>query len=94
MQQGQKRICSSFKQRPDILMEASDINGECKLCLQAVSTANLEIAAYGSSFLDKINEYEEIIKYFRGLNSMASKAVKAVEVENTERTQKRRMSKQ
>jgi len=77
-----------LKQRPDILMEASDINGECKLCLQAVSTANLEIAAYGSSFLDKINKYEEIIKYFRGLNSMASKAVKAVEVENTERTQK------
>lgn len=68
-----------LKQRPDILMEASDINGECKLCLQAVSTANLELAAYGSSFLDKINNYGEIIRYFRGLNSFAAAAVKAVD---------------
>lgn len=67
-----------LKQRPDILMEASDINGECKLCLQAVSTANLELAAYGSCFLDHMENYEQIIKYFRGLNSIASAAVRAV----------------
>lgn len=67
-----------LKQRPDILMEASDINGECKLCLQAVSTANLELATYGSCFLDHIKNYEQIIKYFRELNSIASAAVRAV----------------
>lgn len=66
-----------LKQRPDIIMEASDINGECKLCLQAVSTANLELAQYGRSFLDSVNDYEEIIHYFRGLNSIASNAVSA-----------------
>ncbi len=68
-----------LKQRPDILMEASDINGECKLCLQAVSTANLELATYGYCFLTRINAYSEIIQYFRGLNSAASNAVRAVE---------------
>ncbi len=67
-----------LKQRPDILMEASDLNGECKLCLQAVSTANLERSAYGHCFLDHIHTYVEVIQYFRGLNSIASKAVRAV----------------
>lgn len=67
-----------LKQRPDILMEASDLNGECKLCLQAVSTANLELSAYGHCFLDHIHTYAEVIQYFRGLNSIASKAVRAV----------------
>lgn len=70
-----------LKQRPDILMEASDINGECKLCLQAVSTANLELVAYGSCFLDHMESYEQIIKYFRGLNSIALAAVRAVVTE-------------
>ena len=68
-----------LKKRPDILMEASDINGECKLCLQAVSTANLELAAYGSCFLEKINDYSAVIGYFRKLNSFAARAVRAVD---------------
>ncbi len=67
-----------LKQRPDILMEASDINGECKLCLQAVSTANLELVSYRSCFLDYMEDYMQIIKYFRGLNSIASMSVQAV----------------
>lgn len=71
-----------LKQRPDILMEASDINGECKLCLQAVSTANLELAEYGRCFLDSVNEYAAIIDYFSQLNSFAAAAVKAVSAEN------------
>lgn len=71
-----------LKQRPDILMEASDINGECKLCLQAVSTANLELAEYGKCFLDSINEYAEVIAYFSQLNSFAASAVRAVSPEN------------
>lgn len=75
-----------LKQRPDILMEASDINGECKLCLQAVSTANLELAEYGNCFLDSVNEYAEVIAYFSQLNSFAAAAVKAVSPENKMRT--------
>lgn len=71
-----------LKQRPDILMEASDLNGECKLCLQAVSTANLELIEYGHCFLEQCNQYEAVINYFRGLNSLASEAVRAVLTEH------------
>lgn len=78
---------SVLKQRPDIIMEASDINGECKLCLQAVSTANLELAEYGTCFLDAVNEYTDIIAYFRGLNSLAAKAVRAVSTQDGQRNQ-------
>ncbi len=51
-------------------MEASDVTGECKLCLQAVSTANLETQAYGHCFLEYISEYDEIISYFRRINDI------------------------
>jgi len=70
-----------LKQRPDILMEASDVNGECKLCLQAVATANLELMEYGHCFLERLNEYRAIIHYFRELNSFASRAVREVSAE-------------
>ena len=46
--------------------------------MQAVSTANLELAVYGTCFLDHIKDYKQILKYFRGLNSIASAAVHAV----------------
>ena len=81
-------FASVLKKRPDILMEASDINGECKLCLQAVSTANLELAEYGSCFLQHINGYTEIMDYFRGLNSIAAEAVFAVSTESEQKERK------
>ncbi len=81
---------SVLKKRPDILMEASDINGECKLCLQAVSTANLELAEYGSCFLQHINDYAAVMDYFRELNSAAAEAVCAV---STKREQENRTAK-
>ncbi len=62
-----------LKQRPDVLMEASDITGECKLCLQAVSTAGLELEMYGHSFLEYINNYDTVVRFFRGLNDIAVK---------------------
>lgn len=62
-----------LKIRPDILMEASDITGECKLCLQAVSTANLEENAYGTSFLEKRNSYEAVMDYFRHINAVVQR---------------------
>ena len=59
-----------LKKRPDVLMEASDVTGECKLCLQAVSTANLELETYGHCFLEKVSEYEAVMSYFRRLNDI------------------------
>lgn len=65
-----------LKKRPDVIMEASDITGECKLCLQAVSTANLELAEYGECFFEQRSDYDEVIKYFRQLNKAAAEYVK------------------
>ena len=59
-----------LKIRPDVLMEASDVTGECKLCLQAVSVANLELQNYGSCYLDRINDYAQVISYFRKINDI------------------------
>lgn len=77
---GAKEYLQQYLQkRPDIIMEASDITGECKLCLQAVSTANLELCEYGKCFLDSINGYDEVISYFRQLNKAASRLLNSPE---------------
>lgn len=74
---GAKEYFSAYlKKRPDVIMEASDVTGECKLCLQAVSTANLELSEYGECFLERLNDYDGIIKYFRQLNKAAAEYVK------------------
>lgn len=65
-----------LKIRPDVLMEASDITGECKLCLQAVSTANLELDSNGVSFLDRRREYKEVIRFLRQLNDIVQKVIR------------------
>ncbi len=64
-----------LKVRPDVLMEASDITGECKLCLQAVSTARLELEQNGSSFLDLRREYQDVITFFRQLNTLVQHTI-------------------
>lgn len=66
---GAKRYFEEIlKKRPDILMEASDTTGQCKLCLQAISTANLEVQFYGMSFLERLNDFTDIMNYFKKLN--------------------------
>lgn len=56
--------------RPDVMMEASDVTGELRLCMQIIATAGKEQEAYGSSILDRINDYRELISLFAGLNSI------------------------
>lgn len=58
-----------LKVRPDVIMEASDTTGECKICMQAISTALLEKQEYkGKCFLNELKDYDEIIRYFKNLN--------------------------
>lgn len=61
-------ICACLQKRPDILMEASDINGELKLCMQIAATAKLEKEMQGSNILDRMTRYEDLLYYFQGLN--------------------------
>lgn len=57
-----------FAKRPDILMEASDINGELKTCLQILSTAEYEREMYEDCVLEHGYSYERLLQTFHKLN--------------------------
>lgn len=59
------------KKRPDILMEASDVNGELKLAMQIITSCEHEYEAYGKSVLDKAGSYGELMEYFERVNRIA-----------------------
>lgn len=61
-----------YRKRPDILMEASDINGELRLCMQIISTCEYEQAAYGHCILDRHHTYDELLLHFKKLNAAVS----------------------
>ena len=56
------------KLRPDILMEASDITGELHLAMQMIATADAERKQYGSSILDKEDDFYKLVPLFAKLN--------------------------
>ncbi len=56
------------KIRPDILMEASDITGELRICMQIIATAEEELERYGKSILDKGHDFRNLIHIFGRLN--------------------------
>lgn len=61
-----------IEKRPDILMEASDINGELKLTMQIISSCEHEYESYGKSVLDRIQSYPELMSYFNKVNEIAA----------------------
>lgn len=63
-------ILSCLEKRPDILMEASDITGELKLSMQVIAVCELEKQAYGSSTIDRIQEFDALMAHFRKLNDL------------------------
>lgn len=58
----------SWRKRPDILLEASDITGELRLSMQVISTCEFEIQVYGHCILDSICEFQALMDYFAKLN--------------------------
>lgn len=58
-----------YKKRPDVLMEASDVTGELRLCMQIISTCSFEDEAYGHCILDIFRDYNRLIEHFHQLNS-------------------------
>lgn len=58
-----------YKKRPDVLMEASDVTGELRLCMQIISTCEFEDEAYGRCILDVFRDYHSLIEYFNRLNT-------------------------
>ncbi len=63
-------ILACLKKRPDVLMEASDITGELKLSMQVIAVCELEKEAYGSSTIDRIQEFGALMEHFRKLNDL------------------------
>ena len=63
---------SVLEKRPDVLMEASDITGELKLSMQVIAVCTLEKKTYGTSVIDRIRRFDELMRYFTRLNEIIS----------------------
>ena len=59
--------------RPDVMMEASDVTGELRLCMQIIATAGKEMEAYGTSVLDRENDFRRLIALFAEMNNVVSR---------------------
>ena len=60
---------AAYQKRPDVLMEASDVTGELRLCMQIISTCSFEDALYKRCILDAIRDYKGLIAHFHKLNT-------------------------
>jgi hypothetical protein len=61
-----------YRKRPDILMEVSDLNGECRLAMQAISSMEWEQDKTGRCRLEEMTDFHEIIDIYRHLNELAA----------------------
>lgn len=58
-----------YRKRPDVLMEASDVTGELRLCMQIISTCSFETELCQTCILEHIRDYHSLIQYFHRLNA-------------------------
>lgn len=58
----------TYQKRPDVLMEASDVTGELRLCMQIISTCSYEDERFHRCILDDIQDYDGLILHFCRLN--------------------------
>lgn len=71
----EKHFMEFYKKRPDILMEASDVNRELRLCMQIISTCKFEDQEYGKCILDSIRDYHSLIRHFGRLNAAVAHSI-------------------
>lgn len=64
--------------RPDVMMEASDVTGELRICMQIIATAGKEQAVYGHSVLDRENEFRKLIGLFTELNNVTYRKMRGI----------------
>lgn len=65
-------------ERPDVMMEASDVSGELRICMQIIATAGKEQEKYGACILDRISEYRELIAFFTKLNQITTRKMQGL----------------
>ncbi len=63
-------MLACLEKRPDVLMEASDITGELKMSMQVIAVCELEQQAYGSSTIDRIQDFGALMAHFQKLDDM------------------------
>lgn len=63
-------MLACLEKRPDVLMEASDITGELKTAMQVIAVCELEEQTYGSSTIDRIQDFGALMAHFHKLNDM------------------------
>ena len=56
--------------KPDLLMEASDLNQECRLLMQAITTLEWQEKEEGISRLEMTTDFHELIAFYRELNQL------------------------
>jgi hypothetical protein len=71
-----------YKKRPDVLMEASDITGELRICMQIIATAEAEQKSQGSTCLDMGYTYQELMGRFKLFNSIVRRYCAEKQTEN------------
>lgn len=65
-------ILGCLEKRPDVLMEASDITGELKVSMQVIAVCELEQQEYGSSVIDRMQDFRELMQYFQKINEVVN----------------------
>lgn len=65
--------------RPDLLMEASDLNQECRLLMQAITTLEWQEKTEGTTRLEVTTDFYELIAFYRELNLLCKKFPKDCE---------------
>ena len=70
-----KYITDCLKKRPDVLMEASDVFGELKICMQIISTCEYEYDARGTTILDRVDSLPALLTLFKQVNKIAGRLI-------------------
>lgn len=68
-----------LNKRPDLLMEASDVNGDLRVSMQIISTAENEFKRFGHSFIDANNDFVMLLKIFKLINSIIMRYIDGTE---------------
>lgn len=75
-----ERFLRELEQRPDLLMEASDIRGELKICMQIISTCEYEERRGEIRLVDRGWRFEELLARIKALNQFVLSNPKPSEI--------------
>ena len=62
---------SALEKRPDILMEASDVDGQLMLLLEIITICEQEAAAGKETILEQKQSFEDLMEWVKDLNELA-----------------------